>query len=175
MREMMQNMMGDRLPPRINPAILPVPHSEGARLIEQYCTQCHNLPGPGMHTAAEWPGVVTRMNTRMQMMRKMGMTMMGSIAAPSQQELDVITPYLEKYAQKPIAPEKYPLDSPAGKAFSFTCAQCHALPEPTQHSARDWPSLVARMKEHEAVMGKAVPDDKTTEEIIGFLQRYGRR
>ena len=56
MREMMQNMMGDMLPP-MNPDQLPDPDSKGARLLQQFCTQCHNLPGPGMHTAAEWPAV----------------------------------------------------------------------------------------------------------------------
>ncbi|HCA27802.1 MAG TPA: hypothetical protein DEP05_09255 [Betaproteobacteria bacterium] len=175
MRGMMQKMMGGRLPPGINPAFLPEPRSEGARLLQKFCTQCHKLPGPGRHIAAEWPPVVARMNMRMRMMSRMGMTMMGRIAAPTEHEVDVITAYLEKYAQKPINPEKYPgLDSRAGKAFSFTCAQCHALPDPKQHTAREWPSVVERMKGHEAVMGKIIPDNNTTNEIIEFLKRRGR-
>jgi cytochrome c5 len=55
MREMMQRIMGDVLPPGMDPALLPEPKSEGARLLTGYCNQCHNLPGPGMHIAAEWP------------------------------------------------------------------------------------------------------------------------
>jgi len=175
MRGMMQQMMGDRLPPGINPNLLPKPRSNGARLLQQFCTQCHKLPGPGMHTAAGWPPVVARMNRRMQMMSRMGMTMMGKIVAPTEREVAVIIAYLEKYAQKPINPEKYPgLDSRAGRAFSLTCAQCHALPDPKQHTAREWPAVVERMKGHAAVMGKIVPGNNTTKEIVGFLERHGR-
>ncbi len=173
MREMMQKMMGDRLPPEIDPALLPAPNSAGASLLKKYCIQCHNLPGPGMHTASEWPAVTARMNGRMRMMSRTGM-MMGEIVAPTEDEVNAITAYLVKYAQTPIAPGQYPLDSPAGKAFSFTCAQCHALPEPKQHTAEEWLSVVERMKRHEAEMERVVPDHATSEKIIDFLRRYGR-
>ena len=94
MREMMQRMMGDVLPPGIDPKLLPDPGSRGARLLERYCTQCHNLPGPGMHTAAEWPQVVRRMNGRMQMMSggMMGGGMMN-VSAPSAAELNTLIEY----------------------------------------------------------------------------------
>lgn len=173
-RNAMKEMMGDILPPGIDPKLLPNPGSRSARLLQQYCTQCHDLPGPGMHTAAEWPTVAARMNARIQMMNRMGMTMMGQIAAPTKEELDTITAYLEKYAQTAIAPKKYPLDNPAGRAFSSTCAQCHALPEPKQHTPQEWPSVVVRMKEHESQMGRIVPDDAATQLITEFLQRHGR-
>ena len=48
MKRLMQAMMGNLLPLGINPAALPQPHSEGARLMQHYCTQCHGLPGPGL-------------------------------------------------------------------------------------------------------------------------------
>jgi len=35
------------------------------------CTQCHKLPFPGLHSAAEWPGVVERMVGKMQADNKM--------------------------------------------------------------------------------------------------------
>lgn len=68
MRSMMQRMMGDVLPPVIDQSLLPDPQSEGAKLLSHVCSQCHNFPGPGMHTASEWSAVVARMYRREQMM-----------------------------------------------------------------------------------------------------------
>jgi len=96
-------MMGERMPPGIDPANLPDLQSEGALLIQRYCNQCHNLPSPGLHTAAEWPTVVARMNHRMQMMSGRGkMWMMRDIKAPSQQELDTLLTYLQANALEVI-------------------------------------------------------------------------
>lgn len=177
MREMMQRMMGDVLPPGIDPALLPEPRSKGARLLGRYCAQCHNLPGPGRHTAQEWPAVVHRMNQRMQMMSGHGMMgmMMGQVEAPSERELQSILDYLQAHAQRPIDPTRYPeLATAAGRAFQTACARCHALPDPQQHTAEEWPGVVARMTKNMAVMGKTVPDEKALGEIIGFLQRHAR-
>ncbi len=171
MREMMQNMMGDMLPPPMDPALLPDPNSQGARLLKRFCTQCHYLPGPGMHTATEWPAVEERMDRRMQMMSRHGM-MTGKIEAPDKQEMATILDYLRAHAQKPLAARLAPaLETPAGKAFRDVCSQCHALPDPRQHTAKKWPGVVERMKRYMKSMGKQVPDDKTLREILGFLQR----
>lgn len=174
MRGMMQQMMGDMLPPAMDPAFLPDPGSKGARLLQQYCAQCHNLPGPGLHTAAEWPAVAERMNRRMRMMSRHGM-MMGRIEAPNTRESTVILDYLQAHAQKPLSSRLSPLlQSEAGKAFSVTCSQCHALPDPAQHSAAEWPAVVERMKKHMAAMGRQVPEERTMRDVVGFLQRHGR-
>lgn len=174
MREMMQRMMGDVLPPGIDPAQLPAPTSKGARLLARYCMQCHNLPGPGMHTAPEWPAVVHRMNQRMQMMSGHGM-MMGQVEAPSADELQSVLDYLQAHAQRPIDPTHYPeLATAAGRAFQRTCARCHALPDPQQHTAKEWPAVVGRMQQNMRAMGRTVPDEQTLGEIIGFLQRHAR-
>lgn len=175
MREMMRNMMGDMLPP-MNPDQLPDPDSKGALLLQQFCTQCHNLPGPGLHTAAEWPAVVGRMDRRMQMMSRQGMMMMGRIEAPDKQELATILGYLQAHAQKALDTRLAPgLETAAGKAFRDFCSQCHALPDPGQHTAKKWPEVVERMKGYMESMDKRVPDEKTLREILGFLQRnaYG--
>lgn len=178
MCEMMQRMMGDVLPPGIDPAQLPAPTSKGARLLSRYCMQCHNLPGPGMHTAQEWPAVVARMNQRMQMMSGHGMMgmMMGHVGAPSASELQSILDYLQAHAQRPIDPNRYPeLATAAGRAFQTTCARCHALPDPKQHSANEWPGVVVRMQQNMRTMAKPVPDEKTLGEITGFLQHNARQ
>jgi cytochrome c2 len=171
-RNMMQGMMGGSLPPGIDPARLPEPDSSGAHLLQQFCMQCHNLPGPGLHTAPEWPPVLGRMNMRMQMMGGMRGGMMG-VAAPDPVQLKILLGYLQRNAQKPIDAAAYPdLDTPPGRTFGTTCMQCHALPDPKQHTAREWPSVVARMRGHMTAMGKILPDETTTDEIVDFLQRH---
>lgn len=177
MRAMMNRMMGGQLPPGIAPQDLPDPQSEGARLLNNYCTQCHNLPGPGMHTAEEWPSVVDRMNQRMQMMGGHGMMgmMMGSIEAPSESEVKAIVDYLQGHAQQPIDASRYSdLNTPAGQAFQNTCSRCHALPDPKQHIADEWPVVVERMTRNMQTMGKPVPDKDTLQDIVAYLQRHAK-
>lgn len=178
MRDMMQRMMGDILPPGIDSALLPAPDCKGARLLGHYCAQCHNLPGPGMHTAPEWPAVVARMNHRMQMMSGPGMMgMMMRVEAPSAGELREIVSYLQAHAQRPIDPARYPeLATPTGgRSFQTTCARCHALPDPQQHTAEERSGVVARMTQNMAAMGKTTPDEEALGEIVGFLQRGARQ
>jgi len=81
MKGMMKRMMGDQLPPGIDAADLPDPQSRGARLMARYCTQCHDLPPPALHTSGEWPKVFARMDRRMEMMSRM-----GSILNPTDQD-----------------------------------------------------------------------------------------
>jgi cytochrome c2 len=120
--------------------------------------------------------VVERMNRRMQMMSRHGMMMMGRAEAPTEKELAEIIDYLQSHAQKPLPTRLMPdLESPAGKAFHAACSQCHTLPDPGQHTAEEWPAVVERMKGYMASMGKAVPDEKELGEIVGFLQRHGRK
>lgn len=171
MKEMMKSMMGAQLPPGINPENLPDPQSSGAQLLAQYCTQCHELPGPGMHTAEEWPLVVDRMNQRMRMMGGM----MHDIKAPTDNELLTLVAYLQRYAQKPMDKTKYTdLNTPAGKSFEAICLQCHALPDPKQHTADEWPSVVGRMTQNMKTMGKPIPDREMLETVVEFLQTHAK-
>lgn len=94
MWQMMPGMMGGALPPGIDPGLLPEPQSKGAQALRHYCTQCHGLPGPGLHTANEWPAVVDRMNRRMQMMKGM-----MRIEAPTPAELEPLVAYLQRHAR----------------------------------------------------------------------------
>ncbi len=171
---MMSGMMGNRMPQGINPDQLPAPDSEGAKLVGRYCSQCHGVPGPGLHTASEWPGVVARMNRRMQMMS--GRRMMMHIDAPSDNELKILIAYLEKNAQQKIDVNKLSgADTPAGRAFQKTCSQCHALPDPAQHTSHEWPAVIQRMRKNMSRMGKPIPDQTTMDEISGFLQRHSAK
>lgn len=58
------------------------------------------------------------------------------------------------------------------QAFAETCSQCHALPSPAQHSAAEWPSVVQRMEHYMQSSGLTPPDQRTTGEIIDYLQTH---
>ena len=172
------------LPPSIEPAQLPEPESEGARLTARYCVQCHYLPNPQMHTAQKWNTIVVRMVWRMQGKGNMGAVMkemMENVQAPAEAEAATLTRYLQKHGQKEMDPTDPALTTGAGKIYGIACAQCHALPDPKRHTAREWPAVVQRMKRHIAWANTVVGPDylKTTpeldtREIIRFLQRHAR-
>jgi len=62
------------------------------------CNQCHVLPDPRRHTAAEWPGVVARMQENMEWMNRV----VNSQPVPGEPRLTVeeILAFLKKYARE---------------------------------------------------------------------------
>ena len=70
------------------------PAGEAFRLA---CSQCHVLPDPRRHTAAEWPAVVSRMRENMEWMNRV----VGSRPTPGEPQLRVeeINAFLKKYAR----------------------------------------------------------------------------
>ena len=172
------------LPPTVTPQSLPEPASAGARLTLRYCTQCHHLPNPRMHTAERWTGVIERMVWRMRGNGNMGEVMremMAKVEAPADYDVDRLKRYFTSHAQKEMPPSHPGLQTEEGQVFSLACSQCHALPDPRQHTAREWPGIVERMKRNMAwanvIVGppelRTVPELKTSE-IVHFLQRYAR-
>jgi cytochrome c5 len=170
------------LPPWRNPSNLPQAESRGAQLVVRYCVQCHHLPNPAMHPADRWPKVVERMVARMQGKGNMGALMkdmMAEVTAPSEEELHVLLDYLSRYAQKPLDPRRYPDLATRGYAFREACSQCHALPDPKSHDAREWPEVVARMERNMQWMNRIAgskPDpgepQLTVDDIVDYLQRH---
>ena len=71
------------------------PSGEAFRLA---CNQCHVLPDPKRHTAAEWRVVVARMQENMEWMNRV----VGSKPTPGEPQLRVeeINAFLAKYARK---------------------------------------------------------------------------
>jgi hypothetical protein len=172
------------LPPAMDPRDLPEAVSEGARLTVRYCVQCHHLVNPAMHTAERWKSVVERMVWRMRGNGNMGelmKEMMAQVRAPTDAEVDTLLRYLQKHGQAEIDPRHPALATRAGEAFGIACSQCHALPDPQRHTAREWPIVVERMKRHMAwtnvIVGppelKTVPELRTNE-IVALLKRYAR-
>jgi cytochrome c2 len=72
-----------------------LPSGESFRLA---CKQCHVLPDPQRHTAAEWRAVVARMQTNMEWMNRV----VGTKPVPGEPQLRIedINAFLAKYAKK---------------------------------------------------------------------------
>ncbi len=169
MKEMMQQMMGGMLPPGIRPQELPEPESQGAKLLSTYCSQCHNLPSPRMHTTEDWSRVVGRMLMRERMMAGMR-GMMMQVKAPTSQEEGELLQYLKSHALQPLASGSVPAPDSLGAAlFQQTCSQCHALPDPKQHAASEWSTVVERMRQNVIAMGRREITDREAKEITAYL------
>jgi hypothetical protein len=174
------------LPPTFDASALPEPESRGARLTLRYCVQCHNLPNPAMHHAAKWPSIVERMVERMEGRGNLGEVMAGMMAgvkAPSSEETAALVAYLQRHAQTPLDAQRYPEAFQAsGEAFRLACNQCHVLPDPQRHTAREWRGVVARMQQNMLWMNRVVgtrpiPGEPQlrVEEINAFLARHARK
>ena len=173
------------LPPGFEPPMLPEPGSAGARLAIRYCVQCHNLANPAMHHAAKWPPIVERMVLRMRGKGNMGRLMaemMAGVEAPSDADAKLLVAYLRRHAQQPIDPTKYPdLSSARAEPFRLACQQCHVLPDPQRHTAKEWPAVVARMEKNMEWMNRVVGSRSERgepqlriEDINAFLARHAR-
>lgn len=68
-------------------------------------------------------------------------------------------------------PEK---ESVSAQTFVEFCQQCHALPDPKQHTASEWPGVVERMRGNMRSMGRKVADDGEAQRIVEYLQRHAR-
>ncbi|MCP4277271.1 MAG: hypothetical protein GY779_13055 [Gammaproteobacteria bacterium] len=89
----------DKLPPGLTHESLPEAHSHGAVLLNQYCTQCHNLPGPDRHTAAEWSEVAAKMFMLMEVSNRFG-GLMGQVENMRPQDQQGLIIYLQRHASK---------------------------------------------------------------------------
>ena len=177
------------IPPGFEVSQLPEPESRGAKLTARYCVQCHNLANPAMHDAGKWPHVIERMVPRMNGKGNLGKLMAemmagadGKMRAPDEADTQAIIAYHRRHAQKPLDPKKYPeAFQPAGEAFRLACNQCHTLPDPARYTAKQWPSVVARMEKNmewmnRVVGSKPIPGEPQLriKDINDFLARHAR-
>lgn len=155
-------------PPGVAAADLPDPQSQGAQLVAKYCAQCHMLPAPAMHSATDWPSVVRRMWLRMEWLPA---TL--EVQVPSMPERVVMLDYLVANALKVSG-----ATLPAGRGrddFALVCSRCHALPDPTVHSAQDWPAVFARMEQNMQRMKVPALTQSQTTDILLYLQTVATR
>lgn len=169
------------LPPGIAVAELPDRDSPGGRLVAQYCSQCHGIPSPASHSAADWEPTLRRMLVHLErgahmggmggmMGRRMGARM--QVAVPTDDERRTILVYLQAHGLRAIAREDLPeAGSEASALFARTCSRCHSLPSPGQHAAAEWPAVVSRMRGNMRRFGVDTISDAAAQEIIAYLQR----
>ena len=82
----------------IDPKRYPELEQPSGQSFKLACGQCHVLPDPQRHTAAEWPAVVARMEQNMAWMNRVVGTQPNS--TEPQLRLDEILGFLQKYARK---------------------------------------------------------------------------
>ncbi|MGQ0653185.1 MAG: hypothetical protein ACT4P4_13120 [Betaproteobacteria bacterium] len=82
----------------LDPARYPDVQGAAGEAFRLACNQCHTLPDPKRHTAAEWRVVVARMQENMEWMNRV----VGSQPAPGELQLRIeeINAFLEKHARK---------------------------------------------------------------------------
>ncbi len=149
---------------------LPDKDSKVVKKYAQLCSQCHLLQSPKMKSARQWPGIVDRMDRRMQRMASMGM-MRRRMKTMTSQDKKKVMAYLQKHALKVMSNGSIKgFSSLGGQKFKQTCTQCHDLPDPKQHSAKEWKRVIQRMKKNMAQMGKTVISQKEEQLILDFLK-----
>lgn len=82
----------------LDEAKVPEVNSAAGEAFRLACKQCHVLPDPQRHTAAEWRAVVARMQSNMEWMNRV----VGSKPLPGEPQLRLedINAFLAKYARK---------------------------------------------------------------------------
>ena len=82
----------------LDPARYPEVNQAAGEAFRIACNQCHVLPDPKRHTAADWPKVVARMQENMEWMNRV----VGSQPLPGEPQLRVeeINAFLRKHARR---------------------------------------------------------------------------
>jgi cytochrome c5 len=155
------------LPPGIAAESLPEPNAPGAKVLSQYCTQCHALPSPSMHGVVDWPAVTRRMWVRIDMMAG-GL----GVRIPSTAERAQLLGYLQKHGLRVAQ------NLPAGlgkELFETVCSSCHVLVDPRVHSPPDWPVVVMRMEVNMQKMRIGRVSNAEATQILTYLQAASAR
>lgn len=153
----------ERMPPQLDPGLLPDPQGRGVQLLGRYCGQCHYAPGPGQHSAAEWTEVVRRMGLLMEVTARFA-AQLRPVAMPTSEERAELLGYLQAQALRPLnRPETAP------PAYRTLCGDCHAAPDPAAYPDTDWPALLARMQDHRRSMARPPTDRVTEAQVRSYL------
>ena len=153
----------ERMPPPLDPRVLPEPQGRAASLLTHYCAQCHNAPAPGQHTPEEWGAVVERMRLVMEATARFS-AQIRPVHLPDGEDLATLLAYLQTHALRPLArPEEAP------PAYRTLCGDCHAAPDPSAYREVDWPTLLARMTDHRRAMARPPVDAADEAQARAYL------
>ncbi len=107
--------------------------------------------------------------------RNMPMGMMGA-RVPSETEQTEMLNYLRQNALKsiPVDSVQAGVNQVAGEFVRY-CSRCHALPDPGQHTAAEWPAVVDRMQQHarDGQLSVMTPDEKTG--VLTYLRQHAQQ
>jgi hypothetical protein len=77
---------------------------------------------------------------------------------------------------RPIAFENLPeADGPAAKLYAVRCVGCHALPDPGQHNAAEWPAVLWRMSSYalaRPMQRVSAPTPEESELLLEYLKAH---
>ncbi len=184
----MVSSIGVGLPPNdFKPEDLPEPGSRGAGLLQVYCIQCHWLPTPHMHSAAEWPILVRRNLLRMEQLNsrlggplttglvgEMVMTGYENPEIPAPADVDTLLAYLQRHA----LPVAQPGELTAGlgrELFIRKCSVCHETPSPRAHTASGWDRIIGEMQAIMAISDVKPLSNSELDAISGYLRERAIR
>jgi cytochrome c5 len=146
-------------------------NSPGAKMVFFYCSQCHNAPGPGMHTEKEWNHTFWKMYWRMHLMN----AQFKNFQVPTYSDGEIMYRYLKKYALNSVKAANINDKTTGAKEFLRLCMQCHNLPNPKTHFKDDWPEVVKRMRRHMNSMGKRIASPQEIHLITEFLKKQAKK
>lgn len=156
------------LPVGMTAAELPDQGSDGAETYVEFCGACHGLPNPAAHSATDWPAVLRRMWVRSE-----GLPSSYAVPVPDARQRILILDYVLAHALE-VAQTELPA-GPGRELFMAQCSQCHELPDPAQHSAQDWASVVIRMRQHMVQILRRSPEQREVQDIILYLERASQQ
>jgi hypothetical protein len=68
-------------------------------------------------------------------------------------------------------------DSPGARLVSTYCVQCHAAPQPTLHTAKEWAGVTQRMhiRMQSGWQGIKTPTEQEMKTIVAYMQNHARK
>lgn len=170
-----ENIKQVAIPGGLTADTLPDAQSKGAKLFASYCSRCHSLPSPRMHSTSDW---AMRFEKMMDHVKLLAGTVPG-IKMPAENEKREIVVYLQKMGFIGLAEYAPLLTEPEGFKVAWFCSACHAVPDPiqfpakgaTQLSAKEWHLIVDRMNAYRKKQGREVMSDADNKTIVDFLTK----
>ena len=155
---------------------LPDAKSKGAQLFASYCSKCHDLPSPRMHSSSDWPIRFEKMLGHAVMIAG---TAPDSKMMPADKEKAAILSYLQTNGFVGLAAYAPLLTEPDGFNVAWYCSSCHAVPDPvqfraidaTQLTAKEWGLIVDRMNTYRKKQGREIMSDSDKNSIVDFYAK----
>ena len=79
--------------------------------------------------------------------------------------------------EAPTPPPQFPLPdaaSPGARIVQAKCSQCHGPPQPSSHTAVEWPGVIDRMQMHRAQKAYTPLTAEEREVLLQYMRTYAR-